>query len=349
MPLKAGAPGKAVLLGEYAVLDGAPALSLAVDRRARVDLEASSGVGRIEAPQLDIEPIAFEIGAHGALSWSGAENSLAAFRRTAAILEHLVAHAWRRYGGVEPFKLRIDTGGLFHGGIKLGLGSSAASVVALDAAITAHASRRRGRESPEQVLERLLPVYRSSQGGHGSGIDLATSLYGGAIAYRLAGPRPVVQPVALPEGLHLMFIWTGQAASTPDLVAAWFRFLRRHPDDARELVNAMRRVCHEGLEAQQAGDAGELVRQIGEYGRVLGTMGDCAGIPVVTAAHRRAMDLALEHGAVCKPCGAGGGDLAVAAATSPQALASLADALRGTGLDAFSLAAGKDGSRVTEA
>ncbi len=39
MKVIADAPGKLVLLGEYAVLEGAPGLVVAVDRRARVVLE----------------------------------------------------------------------------------------------------------------------------------------------------------------------------------------------------------------------------------------------------------------------------------------------------------------------
>jgi phosphomevalonate kinase len=37
----ASAPGKLVLAGEYAVLDGAPAIVMAVDRRAVVSVAAS--------------------------------------------------------------------------------------------------------------------------------------------------------------------------------------------------------------------------------------------------------------------------------------------------------------------
>ena len=35
------APGKLVLSGEYAVLDGAPAVAMAIDRRAVVDVSRS--------------------------------------------------------------------------------------------------------------------------------------------------------------------------------------------------------------------------------------------------------------------------------------------------------------------
>ena len=45
MIVTATAPGKLVLLGEYAVLEGAPALVMAIDRRAEVRLET-----RTQAP-----------------------------------------------------------------------------------------------------------------------------------------------------------------------------------------------------------------------------------------------------------------------------------------------------------
>ncbi len=41
--LTASAPGKVVLSGEYAVLDGAPAIGMAINRRARVQVTDISG------------------------------------------------------------------------------------------------------------------------------------------------------------------------------------------------------------------------------------------------------------------------------------------------------------------
>jgi phosphomevalonate kinase len=342
------APGKAVLLGEYAVLDGAPALSLAINRRARVELVPCDHTGgRIEAPQLGIEPVRFELSDDGNIKWHCPDWPV--FRRTGAIIEHLVAHARSRFGSFAPFRARIDTAELFSGSVKLGLGSSAAVTVALDAAITAHASGRRARESPEAVLERLLPVYRGTQGGHGSGIDLASSLFGGLLAYRLTGDRPIVQSLEMPSGLGLLFVWTGTAASTPDLVAAWRRWSRDHVEKSGQIAAQMRRTCDRGLQAVEAGDAQEFARVLGDYGRILGTMGDCAGIAVVTGAHRRAMELAEQCGAYCKPCGAGGGDLAVAVATDVSCFTELTAQLAAAGLEPIPLAMNRHGIELTTA
>lgn len=44
LPFEVRAPGKVVLVGEYAVLDGAPALVLAIDRGVRCEVSAGSGV-----------------------------------------------------------------------------------------------------------------------------------------------------------------------------------------------------------------------------------------------------------------------------------------------------------------
>ena len=342
------APGKAVLLGEYAVLDGAPALSLAVNRRARVELVPSDETsGLIEVPQLGIKPVGFELSEDGSIDWDCPDWPV--FRRTGAIIEHLVAHARRRFGAFAPFSAKIDTAELFAGSVKLGLGSSAAVTVALDAAITAHASGRRAQESPAAVLERLLPVYRGTQGGHGSGIDLASSLFGGLIAYRLAGARPIVQAEEMPSNLGLLFIWTGTAASTPDLVAAWRRWSRDHADKAGEIAAHMGRYCHEGLEAVEAGDAVELARLLGAYGHILGTMGDCAGIEVVTQAHRRAMALAEQCGAHFKPCGAGGGDLGVVVTTDAGCLPVLNEKLAAVGLEPIALEMDRQGIELITA
>src|SRR5260370_36914374 len=85
------APGKAILCGEYAVLHGAPAIAVAVDRTARAQF---AKVGN-----------------------------------ATAFVRQAVNHAERRVGPA-PSPVVVDTAQLFEGEHKLGLGSSAAVTAA---------------------------------------------------------------------------------------------------------------------------------------------------------------------------------------------------------------------------
>jgi phosphomevalonate kinase len=149
--LRVLAPGKVVLLGEYAVLDGAPALVAAVDRGVRCDVSSSPSDQRIvEAP--------------------------GDTRFVAAALEAVQAPPARyTFSDASPVALP--------GGAKPGLGGSAAATVA--AVLAGHLAA--GREVPAaDRLEQALAVHRAVQGS-GSGVDVAASTLGGVVRYRAGG------------------------------------------------------------------------------------------------------------------------------------------------------------------
>jgi phosphomevalonate kinase len=101
----ASAPGKIVLSGEYAVLSGAPAICVAVDRRAVATLgDSSDGECHLETP-----------------GFSGDEP----YRVVDALCSERPA-----------CRIVLDTRAFAANGAKLGLGSSAALTVALAAALT---------------------------------------------------------------------------------------------------------------------------------------------------------------------------------------------------------------------
>jgi len=145
----ASAPGKIVLCGEYAVLWGAPAICMAVDRRAFASLSDSpDGECHLETP-----------------GFGGVERY--------AILDALLQ-------GERPARrFRLDTSAFAEGGRKIGIGSSAALTVALAAAI----------ENSTEVFAEALAAHSELQGGKGSGIDVAAAVHGGLIEYSIEGPR----------------------------------------------------------------------------------------------------------------------------------------------------------------
>ena len=151
------------------------------------------------------------------------------------------------------FRLALDTSAFFDTAKaerpKLGLGSSAALTVALAMAFIARAGQTTGHAGDEanhgHWLPRLLALHRKFQGGQGSGVDVATSLVGGLIAYQLhdGGERPTARPLAWPEGLHQRFIWSGRSASTPKFLAILRRWRADHEGEYRTRMDALSAIA----------------------------------------------------------------------------------------------------------
>ena len=155
--MRAQAPGKVVLSGAYAVLDGAPAIVAAVDRYAVAD--------SARAPDFVSEEVRAALGDRPA-----------------------------------PF---VDARALRQGSRKLGLGSSAAILVASLAALELEREPELSHgELVERVIDRALVAHARAQGG-GSGIDVAASAYGGVILARRVAAGLEVSSLSLPPGLRI--------------------------------------------------------------------------------------------------------------------------------------------------
>ena len=149
MTVVASAPGKIVLSGEYAVLWDAPAVSMAINRRAVASVSASADA------QCHLVTPGFE----------GMER----YRILDALL-----------GGERPARrYTLDTRAFLEDGRKTGIGSSAALTVALAAAI----------KQSTDVLETAMDAHRDMQGGRGSGVDVATAVHGGLIEFTRGAGR----------------------------------------------------------------------------------------------------------------------------------------------------------------
>lgn len=345
----ATAPGKVVLLGEYAVLEGAPALVQAVDRRCRVTLrECASDQCRIEAPQLGIDPVRFTPGGDGRLKWAAMP---ADFARTAALIDSALDHIRQLGGRIVPFRMRVDTAELFmldgSRSLKLGLGSSAATAVAIDAVLHAAFLGPEHKAPDADTVARLLVPGREAQGRAGSGIDLAASLCGGLLAYRNSHAGIEIRRLSLPAGIETCLVWAGEPASTTALLAAWNRSHKSAPGEHGRLLGRMRAVATAGLEAVEQGHAREILACWSEYGKLMGKMNDLVGQEVVTAEHRAACELAERLGGVYKPCGAGGGDLGLAASLDAGFCRRMAQHGCEAGLQILALIPAARGLRVT--
>jgi phosphomevalonate kinase len=273
------APGKLLLTGAYAVLEGAPAVVAAVNR-----------------------------------------------------------YAYARETGV-------DTRALYDGKTKLGLGSSAAVIVAtrgLEAA-------KRGEDlASRQVRDRIFAEARAAhareQSG-GSGVDVAASTYGGLLVYEMAtGARAA----ALPGDLSIEALFSGTSARTSDLRALVDGLRARDPGLHARCMAELASAARAGAAAVTAGAAPEFVEAARATLRALAGLGKAADAPIVPEAFHDLACTAEQAGAAFLPSGAGGGDVGVLVGPGPLPSGVLRRALD-LGFRPLAIALDADGLRVARA
>jgi len=313
----ARAPGKLFLLGEYAVLDGCPAVVAAVDRYVDVVVHPrESAMLRIEAAgygdpaewPLDELPDA-----------SGYAFVLAAYR---AVLARAPEFAGR---GVELAITSQLAGGE---GAKVGLGSSAAVTVATVASLLRVAGRFPSRE---EIFEVAHGAHRAAQGGEGSGADVAASVYGGLVEFvPRAGDVPAVRALPIPSDLELLAAWTGEASATVGLVRRYRSLANGHSEARGRFVAASAAAVREFVAALERG--GSSLQSLDANGAALEELGAVLGGGVVTPALARLVAVARAHGINAKSSGAGGGDCGVALTCDHAGAERLRAAWRAAGL-----------------
>jgi len=231
---------------------------------------------------------------------------------------------------ISPFHLAVRSELDDQNGIKYGLGSSAAVVVAV---VTAIFARFRRKEDKDTIFKLAALAHVSIQGS-GSGADVAASVYGGVLqyssfqaewlldVYREASTiREVIEKewvywslkrLTFPSSVSFHVGWTGKPASTTRLVdrILELREIRIEAFDAfiEKSERAVEKILH-GIEQE---DTQLLFTGIHENREALATVGEEAGVSVETPLLKKLSDVALEQGGAGKLSGAGGGDCGIA-------------------------------------
>jgi phosphomevalonate kinase len=347
--MEVSAPGKLVLFGEYAVLFGAPAVVAAVDRRAVVTLCPSTGVEwQVSAPGLAPRPGRFGIGAGARVRWQDEELGRNTFGLVERLLDGINKSLSMDLETLPVAAMTLDTRAFFEGaggeGSKLGLGSSAALTVALASALEAWAGGSPTTE-PEGRMQRLVDLHRQVQGGVGSGIDVAASLLGGVVRFQLGTDGAVTEakPLALPEQLRMVFVWTGRAASTGDFLGR----LRARQEEERQVVDPvldeLAAVSVAGVAALADDDAEGFLDAVDAFWRALDQLGHAIAMPILSEEHQTLRRIAVDCGVRYKPSGAGGGDFGVGFAIGADAVAELRSRAEAGGFRVLELALDKAG------
>jgi len=264
--MKVVAPGKLLLAGAYAVLEGSPALVVAVDRYAVAD-----GTQRASRPTPEV------------LAALSAEEA--------------------------P---EVDASALRDGGFKLGLGSSAAMLVAS----LGVAYARAGKDLRALVVRHALfaearRAHAQVQSG-GSGVDVAASVYGGALEYTLeADGSARAEPLTLPTGMVIDVFWCGNPSVTTSMRARVDTLRDRDASVYRARIDAVGSAARAAVAAGRADDLHGFLAATREGAAALAALGRDSNAPIFPDSTGALVPLAEEEDGAFLPSGAGGGDVFV--------------------------------------
>jgi phosphomevalonate kinase len=347
----ASAPGKLVVLGEYAVLEGHSALALAVDRRVKASAH------RIQQAEIELclpplcpKPLRLPISAslEGRKGLNAGEGIPKLGSDLAWVLDELVPMlvSWSQEDVLYPqhhgLALSIDSTALYGSSQqKLGLGSSAAVAVAVAGVMLALG----GQSLAISTLHQR--VHRDHQGGKGSGIDVAACLSGGVIRYSMmssSNQEPHWQRLAMwPDSLSGSIIHVKQSASTPQLIDAFKHWKRESPEAFKRNLSAMVACADQAEQAFLNEDWLAFLEGFTEYGERVGRMGDEMGQALYSEPHRLVSQLARTRGLAYKPCGAGMGDVGLLLSNDQDRAASACEVLAGMGFGILPLTVAEQG------
>ena len=305
-----------MLSGAYSVLWGAPCLVAAVDRYARADASR--------------DPVHVGDEVRAAIDLGLIERAC------------FVDVSGLRAPGKVPGDSR-----------KLGLGSSAAIVVATLAAMRLDAARastevapapERGSAAvdPQAIFAGALRAHRAAQ-PTGSGVDVAASAFGGVLVASLGPDGSLeVRPHVMPAKLHVRVFSSPTAASTGGMIARVKAFEAADRAGFEAVIGRARDCARRVVVAMSPAAALEAMR---DQDTALRDLARASGAPIFTPDFDELARVAANEGAFFGPSGAGGGDVGIYLGVVPPSKA-FATALDAVGVDHLPIRVGAEGVRV---
>ncbi|WP_255259665.1 phosphomevalonate kinase [Lentibacillus sp. CBA3610] len=279
-----------------------------------------------------------------------------------------VVHTYLNENNIEldPFHLSIRSELDDASGRKYGLGSSAAVVTSVVAAML---MKFLPEKPSEKLIFKLAAISHVKTQGSGSGADVAASSYGGFLQYasfqadwlQAAYYDSVsitelvkkdwlyfhVQPIKLPKDLYMCIGWTGKPASTHQLVIGIARLKTDNPPLYEQFLTDSEKAVSTFLNGIDRGEPSSIIDGTKQNRQALAAVGRHADVNIETPLLKTLCDLAEEYGGAGKPSGAGGGDCGIAFLPSREKAEKLAKAWEQAGIKPLTIVASQTGAAET--
>ena len=336
-----------ILLGEYAVLEGAPALVCAVDRYAEALVaENNRNEFSVAAPSLDIEEQPFIIISGGKLRFDPNMDHIT-FKRL-HIFKTIFESTWqfidRKKAELPPLNITLNTDAFYSEELKskFGFGSSAAITAALIRALFEAAGiPASNAEQKADVFRLALTAHHKAQGNIGSGIDIASSVYGGALIYEMTLDKMIEQKipeqVEVWQDLFIIPIWSGRSASTRKMVSGVDQLKNSQPSVYNDLMEMLKELSRSGCAAYKNRDSKTFFADVKAFNQTMAQLGEKSNMPIISPAHQKLASIVESQGAVYKPSGAGGGDIGIAFTESADKIEVIAKEVETGGFKALDI------------
>ena len=317
-------PGKVVISGEYAVLDGAPAIVSTLKQKVNITIQKSDKNHNIYTTSVLQGVFPFTMDDDANVLWLEADPGVFGL-----LLQHafkilkpkLKENLWIAVDSSEFFRTTKDGTA-----IKLGIGSSAAVSVGITQALSQYQAIR---SSPENLLSQANSIHQDLQGKQGSGIDVTCCFADqGVIECTKDSVKNHTWSILnWPNGLHLKALTTSQYGSTNRLVANYQRASNLYPKEFRSALDQFLDITQSLSNAWKSEDVDLIIDLLRAYDVHIKKLDKIGGIGIYTQVHADIQNIASTHNVFYKPSGAGGGDIGLAFSSSLDALSDFSDAI----------------------
>lgn len=328
-------PGKLMVAGEFAVLEkGYPLLVMAVDRYVYTTIRDSEE-NKFTSENFGLHNLTWKYDGYRVVF----DDYSPRLKFVTSALTTVLSFLKERGVETTPFSMSVrselddeETGA------KYGLGSSAAVVTSVVTAVLEKFLRYRPARS---LIFKLASIAHVRTQGSGSGADIAASTYGGVLHYKSFQaswlkkemnktkrilpilqknwPYLHIEQIYFPENIYVCIGWTGNPASTKNLVSEITKLKRDKQDVYSRFLKDSRQAVQQILTSIEENDIPLFLEGITKNRQALARLGELAQVPIETEKLAQLSNLAEQLDGAGKLSGAGGGDCGLAFLTSEAA------------------------------